>query len=474
MAESIVVQPNVASRGSAFTDSFFQQLPVDLRYLRTVYQQVLPTNSIQNMDTIEFRLEAWHNNTFYLLDKILMVAQLSLTKEDGSVIGQTHTEIGIINMPLHSIIKDLRVHLNDEHINPAVGNHNYKQYIETVLSNSPEFKYSARQNAGYYPDTAGDMSSLFRNAGFQQRANLFRKIISPRDETKNPPIRGLFDYTGEDRHKPTFCDYLPLDLTGTPPIVNGVTVRFGFTLAPSSFVIMQEHADPKHCRYKVEHIYLRVPSVIVEPSAYESIQSMLNESKLINYSFRRRTVKHMIVPKNTLTWTSETLFAAASAPSRLVVTMVTEEAFHGQYTANPYEFIGHAHSDNNNFRVRSVNLTLNGENVDGLPSDEPAVWFHKLYQYTGLRDHKATNGISLHDFMNGYFFVTYDLSTSLNASTISISPAVRSGFLRLQLEFAETLAENYVVLIWAEFPALVTVDVNRIVNTNYLQGGYSR
>lgn len=138
MAENVVIQPNVSSQGTAFTNSFFRNYPVDLRYLKTVYQTIQPTNAIKDAPIINFKLDAWHNNTFYMLDKIIMHAKFRLVNTDGSVIGTTAAgeikeELGVVNMPLHSAFQDIKVYFNELNINPYSNHYNYKQYIEVAV-----------------------------------------------------------------------------------------------------------------------------------------------------------------------------------------------------------------------------------------------------------------------------------------------------------------------------------------------------
>jgi len=82
--------------------------------------------------------------------------------------------------------------------------------------------------------------------------------------------------------------------------------------------------------------------------------------------------------------------------------------------------------------IKKIDLTLNGSSIDQLEdfqtADDAMQMFWRMIAFNGLADSPFSNGISYHDFKNGFFFATFDLSTSGKSSGSSfLVPRVRLG-----------------------------------------------
>jgi len=59
--------------------------------------------------------------------------------------------------------------------------------------------------------------------------------------------------------------------------------------------------------------------------------------------------------------------------------------------------------------------------------------FYRMILFNGLANSPFSNGINYQDFRNGYFFSTFDLTTSGKAGTNFVIPTVRLGKIRSTL-----------------------------------------
>lgn len=77
--------------------------------------------------------------------------------------------------------------------------------------------------------------------------------------------------------------------------------------------------------------------------------------------------------------------------------------------------------------ITAVNLSLNGYEIDGLPDRDLNLDYYRLFQFCGMTHGGMTNGITIWDFKQGYYFQVFDLTTSLSCSSSFQNPVTRSG-----------------------------------------------
>ena len=88
-------------------------------------------------------------------------------------------------------------------------------------------------------------------------------------------------------------------------------------------------------------------------------------------------------------------------------------------------------------------------------------------------DNKATSqnqvqncNIDYEDYKGGYCFWGYDLTPDQAADQSHLHP-IKTGNLRLELQFATSLDKTINVLVYAEFDNLIEINGLREVNTDY-------
>ncbi len=122
--------------------------------------------------------------------------------------------------------------------------------------------------------------------------------------------------------------------------------------------------------------------------------------------------------------------------------------------------------------VEKVTMTLNGESLDGY-AEHSATRRHdisnymRLQYYQGFTSSGTGNNATYDEFMHGYFFLYYDLTTSLQAGLNDLVPAVRQGNLLLKIQFSSQLPIELTLLIYAEYPSLLLMDKNRQISVSY-------
>ena len=122
--------------------------------------------------------------------------------------------------------------------------------------------------------------------------------------------------------------------------------------------------------------------------------------------------------------------------------------------------------------LEKVQLTLNGKSLDGwdgtATEHSDPMMFLRLHRSLGFTDTTTGNNVTMDEFLGGAFFCVYDLTTSSQSYLDFVTPSVRLGNLRLKVEFSDTTVEELTLLMYAEFPSLITIDKFRRIKMSFL------
>jgi hypothetical protein len=147
--------------------------------------------------------------------------------------------------------------------------------------------------------------------------------------------------------------------------------------------------------------------------------------------------------------------------------MVTNAAYNGDYSKNPYNF---KHFDTNYF-----SLYVDGEQVPSKPlqphfeanNNKFVMAYHSLFSGTGIQFKDAGTVISREDYNQGYCLMAFDLTPDLSASETSHWNLVRNGSIRMELGFRTALTETVNCLVYAEFDNVIEIDRHRNVSVDF-------
>ncbi|KAK3916657.1 hypothetical protein KUF71_015882 [Frankliniella fusca] len=92
--------------------------------------------------------------------------------------------------------------------------------------------------------------------------------------------------------------------------------------------------------------------------------------------------------------------------------------------------------------------------------------YNTLFSGTGIHWKDEGNGISWSDYPKGNTLFVFDLSPDLSASEPHWN-LQRQGTMRLDLRFAEPLAQPINCVVYAEFQNLIEIDKDRNVIVDY-------
>ena len=410
---------------------------------------------------------------------------LVLSQADGQPV-EAGEVVGPSNLVLHTLFSEVRIYLEDVLLNEANENYGYKAYLTTLLTLDSNAKYSWLQAAGFFHDTAKAVDDLNTNNGFDSRRSLF---MTDANDYSPAPV--------------TFVGKLFHELASTQTgIIPGISIRVELTLQNQDFIIMTD-SNTKY-KFTIVNASLFCPVAQLRAEAFRYLQRHLAESPAKIY-YQKIQVTNKVIPSNSQTFVTESIFSSSQLPSRILFGFLPTKTFLGDRKKSPFNFQrkwtwiveeitqldsswsvlpGSSTSTPNQPAVapvrqtttktvflEKVTLTLNGKPIDGYDGraseNDDTLMFMRLQNILGFTKTRTGNNLTRTDFHHGSYFCAYDLTTSGTSGMNFLVPSVRLGNLRLSLEFSSTIVEEMTLLIYSEFPSMLTIDRNRQIRMTY-------
>lgn len=493
MSASIQIEANTKFSQN-WIQSLFQNRDTDTRFENVRYHCFQSVESLTNARQISFNLPRFLGPNCYLPNKLMLKVQVKITDSATNVVPASDKKIGPINNVLHSLFSTCRVWLGETPITKNPDNYAFKAYIIDLLSFDGFAKYTWLQAQGFYQDVFGEtvaQQTAASNNGFNNRRNLF---------LKDPALPA----SGYAEDGVIFMGRLHTNLVGADcGLIPGLGMRIVLGLSSNAFVLQAPGEDTAKYKITITNASLFCPVGTVSPTLFRSIEHKLKTEDAKLYIERSEVTNKTISKGNTIF--NDSLFPGASLPSRLIFSFVKTSSYIGTQATSPFNFqrkfikppppgppqpgegaIGAAaaamvgrvlgqgviEGDDGEVFIKRVSLTLNGEQVDGLvegvaSSVSDTANFVRLHLMLGLATSTTGNNLTLDEFHRGFYFVAFDLSASANAAASYVIPAVRQGNLHLQVIFSDSIPDELTMLIYAEYPTLITMDKNRQIRMSY-------
>ncbi len=466
----------------SWASTLFQDRKTDSRFENVEYQEFFAVNSLTDCTKIDFVMPRFTGPLMYLPYDMQLKVDVTLSKEDGSQI-EDGTMVGPSNLVLHTLFSECRFYLEEYALNEANENYGYKAFLTSLLTLDSNAKYSWLQAAGFFHDTAKAIDDVNSNNGFDSRRDLF---MNSSNSYSSAPVT----FVGKILHE------LVSSQTG---IIPGISMRLELTLQNQDFIIMTDSEEK--FKLTIVKASLFCPVAQLKPDVFRTIQRHLKE-KPVKIYYQKVQVTHKVIPANSQLFVTESLFPSSELPSRLVFAFLPTSTFLGNAKKSPYNFqqkwswqvpeqgvrrpslgtrrwISGTNNDpppleqttTKTVFIEKVTLTLNGKPIDGYDGraseNDDTLMFMRLNNVLGYSKTRTGNNLTRIDFHNGYYFCAYDLSTSANSGMNFLVPSVRLGNLRLNIEFSATIEEAMTILIYAEYPSMLTIDQYRRIRMTY-------
>ncbi|GFR32989.1 uncharacterized protein F54H12.2 [Trichonephila clavata] len=152
-------------------------------------------------------------------------------------------------------------------------------------------------------------------------------------------------------------------------------------------------------------------------------------------------------------------------PARLIMGMVSNTAYNGDFSNNPFNF---KHYDLSYLCLLDGNRMIPSKPYQ--PKFDTSNSYSKCYMslFTDLgRYHKDQDiNISYSEYKDGYTLLAIDLTPDLSADGMHAS-VLRNSNLALDIRFSKALPETVNLIVYAEYRNVIDIDKNRNVLTDF-------
>lgn len=417
--------------------SLFESPPIETATDKTEWIEYRPVTQITKGSTIEFYIPGTSNDYVDLKHSRLFI-KCKITKHDGSPVEEV-AKAAFINLPLHSLFRQVDVALQQHVITPSVGqNYPYKAIIDTLLSHErPPYK-AVLQSELFFKDSANYMDSLVSESG-------------------NAGLMGRAEYTdggkSVDLEGPICMDICQQERL----IMNGVSISIKLFPNTDPFVIMGPAAD-KH-KYSIEDAKMKICHVKVNPGVMLGHAAALKKNPAL-YPHIRSDIKAFNIPQGSFTWNMDDIYQG-SVPSRVVVGLVGGQSYSGSYEKNPFNF--------QHYNLNFISFEVDGSSVPGRPLQPNYKENNFVSSYLTMVNAAKQNTLINHTFIDGryayplgYCLYVFDVKGKQEKQFMNL---LHKGHTRLSIRFDEALKESVTAVVYSHFPAILQIDEARnIIN----------
>ena len=401
-----------------------------------------PLSNITDTGPIEFNVSG-SGEEYLDLARTQLYVKAKITKPNGANL-DPNTEVGPVNLFLHSLFSQVDVSLNERLISPSTNTYPYRAMLETLLSYGEEAKTSQLSMSLFYKDTPGKMDSVNPVAD-DADANLGLKARYAFTKSSN-----TVDMMGPIHSDLFFQERL---------LLNGVNLRIRLNRTKNAFCLVSSAVNPQF-KVIITQAILYVRKVKVAPAISLGHAAALKQATA-KYPLRRIECKVLSIPRGFPTFTPDNIFLG-QIPKRIVLGLVDTEAYNGSYATNPFDFKHH--------NLTQVGVYVDGEQIPRKPLflkfDEAGgqnfiAGFQSLFSGIGKLSQDTGNQVTRSDYGQGYTLFAFDLTPDHCPG--DHFELIKQGNLRVELHFAQPLANTVNLIIYAEFQNVIEIDANRNV-----------
>lgn len=398
------------------------------------YIHYQPVGSLDpNNSCVEFNVNS-SQSEYIDLSHCLLYVKLKVVSDKGETIPDA-SDAAVVNNTLHSLWSQLEVSLNNKLISQAGQNYSYRAYFTNLLSYGSEAKETHLSAGGWYFDSPGQ----FETRGDDNVGYRSRKVLCEKSRE--------FDLIG-----PIHADIFSQDRF----LLNNVSLNLKFTRNRDAFVICSSSSE------KISLIDCRLLVRKVTPTP----DLLLAHAKALEVS----PAKYPIVRTDLKSFTlasglqSKTLEWNGLVPRRMIIGLVTNKSYNGDFKLNPFNF--------QTFGLNHLCVQVDGTQYPNrafTPDFENKIFgesYYSLFNGTGIHFGDAGNELTREDFLGGSCIHTLDLTPCLTSSQGNWN-LQKNSLIRIEVRFVKGLTEPVNLLVFSEFDNLLQINKNRDILVDY-------
>ena len=242
---------------------------------------------------------------------------------------------------------------------------------------------------------------------------------------------------------------------------NGMEIRLRLNRTHPNFCMIGGTNAPA-IQHAFEVVCLNVRHVSLMPSVAMDLNQVIAQSNM-KIPIRRVEVKTFTITAGLRSATEDHLFQG-QLPKRIFIGMVDNKAFNGTYRMNPFHF--------QHFDLSKLDVSCNGHSIYNRPFEpnfEQKLYlrsYMSLYQAVASLGQNKSFGLNMDDYAGGNCLWGYDLTPDQGSEEGQLHP-LKTGNLRVELQFATALPTVINVIVYAEFDNQIVVNSLREAITDY-------
>lgn len=371
-----------------------------------------------------------HDYTYLPLTRLEGEIKIEKTTAGGGAIGANDL-VAPINLMALSLFRQAECELNGVQIADLTSpNFHYKNYFETILTYGHDAKNTHLRACLYHPDTIGSEETFTNDVeSFAARKKFFRQNATSTFEFSTPLHIDFFD--------------------SKRFLIPGVTIKIKLIKNDDKFLLMSATDTWK---LTIKSLKIVVKKLTIHPAIVEKHREIIQKQPAI-YPVAQSKIKSYIINQGTASQTLSGIFRG-KLPRSIIIGMVKSDGYNGTFQTNPYLF--------QPFGVSYVGLIVNGSPVPArvfqpdFANGKCVREYRHFLDNLGIYHENESNMITFDQYKSNTALFCYDLSPDhCNSYHHHIE---QSGFVNLDLQFKNALAQNITVVVFATFNETVTID----------------
>lgn len=446
----------------------FNLPPTNTAVIKTMEVEHQPMSALQEGSAVEILVPAL-TNEYWDLHNSRLYMRVKMTRKNGNDM-QANDVAAPINDIFNSFWKNVELKVGQEEISHSNSMHAYRSFIDHLLHDSDESLTSEREMRLLYKDTAGQLDAVNANKPNPNQLIAGDDLVLNAEKTalERSAADAALGNDGLYRRYRAVQESREVELLGALSIdlfeqerylLPGVSMRLRLTRQNQAFMVMATGDD---YQLQLLDIKLYMRKVTPAPGVILGHKDALAKTTA-KYPVTSKKVTSVALPAGIHDKKTETIFEG-QLPKRIAIAMVTAEAMSGAWTRNPFNF--------QHFGLTKMQLEVNGEPVRSealTPSVKDHRYIHcfeTLFRGVNKLDGERGSIIKRSDWPKGYSLYVFDLTPDMDAD--DSYTLLKTGTVRLDLQFGEPLGEAVNVVVYAEFDQLIEITAEHNVSRAYV------
>ena len=440
--------------------------PVQTQLLDRFKKEIQPDGDDQNASVITFNIPNSTPNTVINGGQLELFVEMTMEAAGGGRQGDGVKDNGMVNNILHSLWTDIDVKLEHRLLEPSNHLYHYKAMLHQMVNWTPQDRNIQGELIGFeVDDNPDDMDSTSSARATEPEVAVEEGAATFTAGTNEPPLRVRQRklLVGKNGTSYEFMGALHVLPFNTPFLIPpGLNVQLSLTRSNPDFVVMSANNAPYYPR--IQKVRLRVPYVVMHPTAYAQLQDRIDKEGLQIPVQRYQITEHTV--DNQL-YQTKTLLRNKQMPSKVFVAFVDTGALKGDRAMNPYNF--------QNFDLEQYEFQIGARRYPTIPMrldfkrrGTLTSAYTDLLAAMGIRKPDGLGSLMDFDkFMKGHTIIGADFTANVDQSE-EVTHLTDYGDLSLMLQF-KTAPTNCTMLLLAYYnDHKIVVTKNREVTTSWV------